>query len=108
MEYGKSIFYKLQSKNKLKDFLFVKRDVYCEENFINSKVKVFLQDGRIVEAPDADIQAIQRNILRGLNVLNVPDYLYSGVKQKGYKKCQEKLPGTIIPGSLLHYFLSRS
>lgn len=90
MEYEQSIFYKLQSKKRLKNFLFVKRDVYCEENFINSKIKVFLQEGRIIEAPDPDIQVIQRNILRGLNILNVPDYLYSGVRQKGYKKCQEK------------------
>lgn len=90
LEYKNCFLYGLLSKQKLKELLHIKRDVYCRSSFINSKINVYIdRKGRIIEAPDADIKAIQRHIRTSLLSIGVPNYVYSGIKGKDYRRIEE-------------------
>ncbi len=90
IDYKHCAFYKLQSKQNLKELIFIKRDVYLENTFINRKIKVFInQKERLIESPDMDIRAIQRNILRRFEKLTLPDYIFSGIKHRGYVQMRQ-------------------
>lgn len=90
MNFEKSEFWKMQSINELKKILYLKRHVYCEEKFVNSKISVYVKNNRIIESPDADIKAIQKNILRKLVSIGLPEYVFSGIKGKSYADMIEK------------------
>ncbi len=84
VKYNNCILYGLQSKQKMKELLHIKRDVYCKSSFINKKVNVYLDGkGRLIESPDLDIKAIQKNILKKLRPVGVPSYIFSGVSNRG-------------------------
>lgn len=86
MNFKNSKFYGLQSKQRLKELLYIKRDVYCKSSFINTKINVYLdKNGRIIEAPDDDIKAIQGIISKSLLTIGVPNYVFSAVRGRGYK-----------------------
>ena len=85
MEYRNCCLYLVKSKKVLKSLLYIDRDVYCKTSFINSKINVYLNsDGRLIEAPEDDIKAIQRNILHCLEKIELPEYVFFGVKNRSY------------------------
>ena len=88
MEYKKCYLYGLKSKKKLLELLHIDRKIYCKSSFLNQKVKPFVSvnngKGRLIEAPDEDLKNIQIIILRALQLINVPDYVFSGIKGKCY------------------------
>lgn len=98
MNYKKCLLYGLKSKKKLKELLHIKRNVYCKGSFVNCKVKPYIDTKikpRIIEAPDKDLQVIQRRILRFLQNLGVPDYVFSGVKKRSYIDNAKKHSGNL-------------
>lgn len=89
MKYNNCFLYGLLSKQKLKELLHIKRSVYCKSSFINSKINVYVNSvGRIIEAPDDDIICIQHIIERALLQIGVPEYVFSGISGKGYRKLE--------------------
>lgn len=88
MEYKKCYLFGLKSKKKLLELLHIDRKIYCKSSFINSKINPYIiKNGgkeRLVEAPDKDIKRIQSTILRYLQQIEVPKYVFSGVKGKCY------------------------
>ncbi len=84
MDYKKSQFWEMQLIDELKKILYLKRQVYCKECFVNSKISVYVKNNRIIENPDADIKVIQKNILRKLIPIGLPEYVFSGIKGKSY------------------------
>ena len=66
MDFKNCTFYGLQSKQRLKELLLIKRDVYLKNSFINSKISIYKRLTRIIECPDDDIKSIQKNILTKL------------------------------------------
>ncbi|MDE6551149.1 MAG: reverse transcriptase family protein [Clostridia bacterium] len=88
LEYKKCYIYGLKSKKILLDLLHIDRKIYCKKAFINSKItpmiKIKNDKKRLVEAPDKDIIIIQSNILKALQELEFPSYVFSGIKGKSY------------------------
>ena len=89
MEYKKCYLYGLKSKKKLLKLLHIDRKIYCKSSFLNCKIKPYIDINknnkkRLVEAPDEDIKNIQSIILRALQLINVPNYAFSGIKGKCY------------------------
>lgn len=82
MDFKNCTFYGLQSKQRLKELLLIKRNVYLKNSFINSKISIYKRLTRIIECPDDDIKSIQKNILTKLQPIGVPDYVFSGIKGK--------------------------
>jgi RNA-directed DNA polymerase len=87
LEYKKCYLYGLKSKHKLMKLLYIKRRVYFKSTFISCKIFPYIENGeksRLIEAPDNDIKIIQKNILHFLQRLDIPQYVYSGIKGKCY------------------------
>ncbi len=89
MEYKKCYLYGLKSKKKLLELLHIDRKVYCKSSFINCKINPYIEINknnkkRLIEAPSDDLKNIQKIILKSLQLIDVPDYVYSGVKDKCY------------------------
>ena len=89
MEYKNCYLYGLKSKKKLLELLHIDRKVYCKSSFLNCKIKPYIdinknKKKRLVEAPDEDIKNIQSIILRALQMIKVPNYALSGIKDKSY------------------------
>lgn len=105
MEYKKCYLYGLKSKKKLLELLHIDRKVYCKSAFINCKIQPYIstsQDDRkrLIEAPDEDLKNIQSIILKALQQIDFPNYVFSGIKGKCYidnvkahanKKCLFKI-----------------
>lgn len=90
MNFKNCIFYGLQSKQRLKDLLLINRNVYFKSSFITSKISIYKQSNRIIECPDDDIKAIQKNILSKLQTIGTPDYVFSGTKGKCFNDIKLK------------------
>lgn len=88
MNYKKCYLYGLKSKNKLLELLHIERKIYCKSSFINCKISPYISsengEKRLIEAPDLDIKKIQARILRSLQAIDAPQYVYSGIKGKCY------------------------
>jgi len=83
-------FYGLQSKQRLKELLLINRNIYFKSSFITSKISIYNQSNRIIECPDDDIKAIQKNILLKLQPIGTPDYVFSGTKGKCFNDIKIK------------------
>ncbi len=89
MEYRKCYLYGLKSKKKLLELLHIDRKIYCKSSFLNCKIKPYIEVNknkkkRLIEAPDEDVKNIQSIILRALQLIDVPNYAFSGIKGKCY------------------------
>ena len=105
MEYKRCYLYGLKSKKKLLELLHIDRKVYYKSAFINYKIQPYInisQDERkrLIEAPDKDLKNIQSIILKALQQIDFPNYVFSGIKGKCYidnvkvhanKKCLFKI-----------------
>lgn len=89
MNYKNCRLYGLKSKKQLLELLHIDRNIYCKSYFINSKIKPYIDinnEGkkRLVEAPDVDLKKIQSYLLRDLQRIDFPNYVFSGIKGKCY------------------------
>ncbi len=89
MEYKKCYLFGLKSKKKLLELLHIDRKIYCKSSFLNRKIKPYIyidkdDHERLVEAPDSDLKKIQSKILKSLQKIDVPNYIFSGIKGKCY------------------------
>lgn len=87
MEYKKCYLYGLKSKRKLLELLHIDRKIYCKATFINCKIQPYISTSkdhkkRLIEAPDKDLKRIQSIILKALQQLDFPHYVFSGIKGK--------------------------
>lgn len=89
MDYKKCFLYGLKSKKQLLKLLHIDRKVYCKNSFVNCKIKPYIDidsknHKRLIEAPDDDLKKIQSLILKALQALDIPEYVYSGVRGRCY------------------------
>lgn len=121
LEYKDCFLYGLLSTRKLKELLHIRRNVYCKSSFINPKINVYIdKNNRIIEAPDADIKAIQRIIAKALSRIAYPSFIFSGIKERGYRKIEtlhRDFPNTLcidirkffynIPRDAVYFFFKK-
>lgn len=87
MIYKKCNLYGLKSKKKLLELLKINdRRIYSKSSFINAKIQPYVkkenEKERLIEAPQGDIKYVQRKILKAIQKIPVPHYVFSGTKCK--------------------------
>lgn len=88
MNYKKCYLYGLKSKKKLLELLHIDRKIYCKSFFINNKIFPYVETNedksRLVEAPSEDLKIIQTRILKALQAIDLPEYVFSGIRNKSF------------------------
>lgn len=87
MTYTKCKLYNLKSKKGLKYLLGLTDKTYYRQVFLCAKYNVYITNEkkpRLIEAPSDDIKVIQRRLKNILSKIEVPYYVFSGIKGKSY------------------------
>lgn len=88
MDYSSCGLYGVQSKKRLALYLGITDKRYFKQTFVNGHVHPYLEEKcgkkRLIEPPDDELKRIQKRIKNFLSQIQVPEYVFSGVKTKSY------------------------
>lgn len=88
MDYSSCSLYGVQTKKQLALYLGITDKRYFKQAFVNSHIHPYLGEERgkkrLIEPPDDELKRIQKRIKNFLSQIDVPDYVFSGVKTKSY------------------------
>lgn len=90
MIYDNCPLYGLNSKKVLVHLLKIPSAQYINQKFIANKIHPYIETNectgkkRLLEPPEDDIKSIQTRIKVYLSKIVVPDYVFSGIKNKSY------------------------
>jgi len=89
LTYNKCPLYSLNSKKMLSYLLKIPSKQYFSQDFIAKKIHPYIEINdigkkRLIEPPDEDIKNIQTRIKNCLSMIEVPEYVFSGIKRRSY------------------------
>lgn len=88
MVYSSCSLYGIQSKKRLAQHLGITDKRYFKQAFVNRHIHPYIEikngKKRLIEPPDDELKRIQKRIKNCLSQIEVPDYVFSGVKAKSY------------------------
>lgn len=89
MEYNSCSLYGIQSKKMLMQRLCISDKRYLKQAFVSSHIHPYIEqkeDGkkRLIEPPDHELKRIQKCLKNRLAELDIPAYVFSGVKGRSY------------------------
>lgn len=85
MEYTKCRLFNVVSKKSLCQILKIPNKEYYKQEYLSQKYNVYIDHtGRIIESPAEDLKKIQAKIKNHLSYIQVPDYVFSGIKKRSY------------------------
>ena len=87
MNYNNCPLYGLKSKKKLKYLLHVRNNKLLHQDYIAKSISPYIDNTgkpRLIEPPSEEIKSIQKRIKVMLNKIDVPEYVFSGIKGRSY------------------------
>ncbi|MCQ4794236.1 reverse transcriptase family protein [Anaerofustis stercorihominis] len=88
MEIQKSPLYKLSNKNYLKYLLKIPDKKFFKQSYITQLITPYIDNKngkkRLIEVPDLELKKIQSRLKNILSLLQMPNYVFSGVKGRSY------------------------
>lgn len=85
--YKKCSLYGLKSKRMLFQLLGITNKAFLKSNYVQRNIFPYIDKTtkpRLIEAPSIELKVIQRKIKNYLLNCDIPDYVYSGIKNKSY------------------------
>lgn len=87
MKYSACPLYGIQSKKILKYILHIENLKFFRQDYVVSMISPYVDrkgKPRLIEAPQAELKAIQKRIKTLLGKIEVPDNVFSGIKGRSY------------------------
>lgn len=88
MNYSNCSLYGVQSKKVLAQRLHISDKRYFKQSFVSSHIHPYIEQKngkkRLIEPPDAELKRIQKQLKNRLSELDIPPYVFSGVKGRSY------------------------
>lgn len=82
-----SKLYKLKSKKNLRYLLKIQDKGFLKQDYIVTQIHPYIDISskhRLIEPPSSALKAIQKRLKNELAKIEVPDYVYSGIKGRSY------------------------
>ena len=87
MKYDNCQLYKLKSKKMLKYFLGISDNRFLKQEYVSSLIHPYIEKNgkpRLIEPPDTELKIIQKRLKTLLGGIEVPDNVFSGIKNRSY------------------------